>query len=54
MRLLSLALGGLLVDALGIEPLFWVGGALLATAGILGLVLLGGYNLRVSTVAQAA
>jgi predicted MFS family arabinose efflux permease len=30
MRLLSLALGGLIVDAIGIEPLFWVGGALLA------------------------
>jgi MFS family permease len=55
MRLLSLALGGLLVDALGIEPLFWLGGALLATAGILGLVLLGGDNLRVSSsLAEAA
>jgi MFS family permease len=54
MRLLSLALGGLLVDAVGIEPLFWTGGALLATAGALGLVLLGGSNLRVSTFAQAA
>jgi hypothetical protein len=30
MRLLSLALGGLIVDAIGIEPLFWVRGALLA------------------------
>ena len=52
MRLLSLALGGLLVDAVGIEPLFWTGGALLATAGVLGLVLLGGYNLRVRHLAE--
>jgi hypothetical protein len=44
----------LLVDALGIEPLFWLGGALLVSAGVLGLVLLGGDNLRVSSVAQAA
>ncbi len=42
MRLLSLALGGLLVDAIGIQPLFWTGGGLLAIAGVLGLVLLGG------------
>ena len=40
MRLISLALGGVLVDAIGIQPLFWVGGALLALAGLLGLVLL--------------
>jgi MFS family permease len=54
MRLLSLALGGLLVDAVGVEPLFWMGGALLATAGVLGLVLLGGHNLRARPVAEAA
>jgi hypothetical protein len=48
MRLLSLALGGPLVDAVGIEPLFWAGGALLATAGALGLVLLGTCDLRCS------
>jgi MFS family permease len=53
-RLASLALGGLLVDALGIEPLFCLGGALLVTAGILGLVLLGGDDLRVSPMPQAA
>jgi MFS family permease len=54
MRLLSLALGGLLVDAIGIEPLFWTGGALLATAGSLGLLLLGGYDLRARRWAEAA
>jgi hypothetical protein len=41
MRLLSLALGGLVVDALGIQPLFWGGGSLLTLAGVLGLALLG-------------
>src|ERR671937_2046884 len=46
MRLLSLALGGVIVDALGIEPLFWAGGALLFAAGALGLLLLGGHDLR--------
>ncbi len=46
MRLLSLALGGLLVDAVGIRPLFWLGGALLALAGLLGLMLLGRYDFR--------
>ena len=40
MRLLSLGLGGVLVDAIDIQPLFWTGGALLALAGVLGLVLL--------------
>jgi hypothetical protein len=33
MRRLSLALGSLLVDAIGSEPVFWAGGALLAAAG---------------------
>jgi len=46
MRLLSLALGGILVDTVGIRPLFWVGGALLALAGLLGLTLLGRYDFR--------
>jgi predicted MFS family arabinose efflux permease len=39
MRLLSLALGGLIVDRLGIEVLFWSGGTLLLCAGLLGLLL---------------
>ena len=54
MRLLSLGLGGLVVDAVGIEPLFWTGGALLASAGAMGLVLLGGDNLRLPRVQAAA
>jgi len=46
MRLLSLAIGGLIVDTLGIRPLFWTSGTLLALAGVLGLVLLGAYDFR--------
>ncbi|MDP9378973.1 MAG: MFS transporter [Chloroflexota bacterium] len=46
MRLLSLGLGGLLVDAVGIRALFWAGGGLLALAGFLGLVLLGKHDFR--------
>ena len=44
MRLLSLALGGWLVDVVGIRPIFWVGGTLLALAGLLGLALLGRHD----------
>jgi MFS family permease len=46
MRLLSLALGGIVVDALGIAPLYWLGGTLLALADVLGLVLLGRHDFR--------
>jgi MFS family permease len=46
MRLFALAIGGLVVDTLGIRPLFWGGGLLLALAGVLGLVLLGSYDFR--------
>ncbi len=46
MQLLSLVLGGVFVDAVGIRPLFWVGGALLFAAGVLGLLLLGSYDFR--------
>jgi len=46
MRLLSLVLGGLLVDAVGIQPVFWLGGVLLTLAGVLGLTLLGKYDFR--------
>jgi len=41
MRLLSLGLSGLVVDLVGVRPLFWAGGTLLALAGLLGLVLVG-------------
>ncbi len=41
MRLLSLGLGAIVVDRLGVEPLFWIGGSLLFLAGALGLALLG-------------
>jgi len=48
-RLLSLGLGGVLVDVVGIEAVFWAGGALLALAGVLGLVLLGRHDFRTPT-----
>ena len=54
MRLISLAVGGLLVDAAGVKPLFWAGGVLLTIAGSLGLRLLGGFDLRTPVYAQAA
>lgn len=46
MRLLSLAMGAIVVDVVGIQALFWTGGALLAGAGILGLVLLGDHDFQ--------
>ncbi|MDP8925130.1 MAG: MFS transporter, partial [Chloroflexota bacterium] len=39
MRLLSLLVGGLIVDRVGVQPLYWAGGGLLGLAGLLGLVL---------------
>lgn len=41
-RLLSLALGGMLADIVGIRAVYWIGGGVLAGAGVLGLALLGG------------
>jgi MFS family permease len=46
MRLVSLALGGLVVDRVGISVVYIVGGSLLALAGVLGLALLGNLPLR--------
>jgi MFS family permease len=46
MRLLSLGIGGIFVDLVGIQPLFWVGGGLLTFAGILGLALLRNHEFR--------
>ena len=40
MRLLSLGLSGLVVDLVGVRPVFWAGGTLLVLAGLLGLILL--------------
>lgn len=48
-RLLSLAAGALLVDAVGVRPVFWVGGVLLASAGVLGLGLIRDADLRTET-----
>jgi MFS family permease len=45
-RLLSLAAGAVLVDVVGIQAVFWLGGALLAGAGLLGLTLFGGDDFR--------
>lgn len=53
MRLLSLALGGLLVEAAGISALYLAGGALLALAGLLGLLLLGGHDFHAPPKAAA-
>lgn len=41
MRLLSLGLGGLLADRVGVAAVYVAGGTLLVLAGVLGLVLLG-------------
>ena len=41
MRLLSLAIGGLVVDMLGVQAVFCGRGTLLTLTGLLGLVLLG-------------
>ena len=37
-RLISLVAGGLIADRAGIEALYWVGGLLLAIAGLIGLL----------------
>jgi MFS family permease len=46
MCLLSLGLGGLLADTVGIRPVYWAGGTLLVLAGVLGLTLLGRHDFR--------
>ncbi len=46
MRLLSLGLGAVVADLIGIEALFWLGGVLLIAAGLLGMRLLGGYDFK--------
>jgi MFS family permease len=44
MRLISLGIGGALVDHIGIQSISYIGGALLIGARILGLLLLGDYR----------
>ncbi len=41
MRLLSPLVGGLIVDRVGVQPVYWAGGVLLMLAGLLGLALRG-------------
>jgi hypothetical protein len=43
-----------MVDAIGIQTVFWTGGALLASAGVLGLVLLDNYDFRQQSTAGSA
>jgi hypothetical protein len=38
-QLASLAVAAVIVDRLGVEPLYWIGGTLLVVAGLLGLTL---------------
>jgi MFS family permease len=49
MEILSIGLGGLLTDALGIRPVYYFGGVLLMLSGLLGLVLLGRYQFQTAT-----
>jgi MFS family permease len=44
MRLISLGLGGLLVDLWGVQVVYYLGGTLLLLAGVLGLLLLNRYQ----------
>jgi MFS family permease len=46
MSLVSLAIGGLLVDSVGVEVVYYMGGTLLAITGVLGLALLGNYSFK--------
>jgi MFS family permease len=46
MRLVSLGIGGPLVDTVGVQAVYYVGGALLVGAGLLGLALLGNYAFK--------
>jgi MFS family permease len=52
MRLLSLALGGLVADRVGISAVYIAGGVLLTLAGVLGLVLLGNLPLNRPSIDQ--
>lgn len=54
LQLLSLALGGAFVDRVGIQPIYWVDGGLLVFAGVLGLLLLGDYDVTKSQRSENA
>ncbi len=54
MRLLSLALGGLLVDLWGVRVVFYTGGGLLVVAGVSGLLLLKLYKFKPAEETKAA
>jgi len=54
MRLLSLAFGAVMVDVVGVRALYWCGGGLLALAGVLGLLLLGGHDFRKESAFQSS
>jgi MFS family permease len=51
LQLVSLGVGGIIVDRLGIEPLYWIGGTLLIAAGVLGLALLGRFRFATDAAA---
>jgi hypothetical protein len=53
MQILALALGGVLVDLVGIQAIYWAGGAPLFFAGVLGLALLGREDFRRAPAEQA-
>ncbi len=44
MRLVSLGIGVLMVDTIGVQAVYYAGGTLLTASGIIGLLLLGGYR----------
>lgn len=54
MQLVSLVLGGVLVDRVGVRIVYYLGGALLIAAGLLGLRLLGGYTFHVPRLREPA
>ena len=54
MRLLSLAIGALLVDLIGVRAVFWTGGLLLMLAGGIGLILVPTAILRPALCSQDA
>lgn len=54
MRLLSLVVSSLVVDWLGVRALYWIGGSLLALAGVLGLALLGNVDFKQVRTEQVA